>query len=436
MKNLTDSAGIDSGIKKSLRIFGVGGAGCNALDFMARETSSDAALIALNTDAQSLAACSVPEKFCLGGKTTHGLGAGGDPEVGRAAAEGELEKLRELCEGAKMVVIIAGLGGGTGTGASSILARVAKDSGALVLGVVTLPFEFESGRRHRQALLGFQQLKSVADAVICWPNQKVFRLINAKTTVLDAFKVANRLMAEGVFGVARLLTRTGLINADLADLASVARNFHAETSFATAEATGENRAQQVLEKLFAHPLFENGKLLEDAESLLVSLCGGTDLTMAEVNCLMQEINRHCDDAHIIFGVAVEETFLNRLSVTLVASGKMARDEKPTPVSRTDKTGFSAMAPAETPSQLLDSSPAPRPPSRIVAPVPEMTDEKKEQLLTKQNGSRPRKSSARMRQNELPLEIISKGRFEKSEPTIHRGEDLDLPTYIRRGIALN
>ncbi|MEO6036321.1 MAG: cell division protein FtsZ [Verrucomicrobiota bacterium] len=434
MKNSTDANGMDAGKKKSLRIFGVGGAGCNALDFMTRDASWDATFIALNTDAQSLAMCCAPEKLCLGGDTTYGLGAGGDPEVGRAAAEGESEKLRELCEGAKLVVVVAGMGGGTGTGASAILARVAKEAGAQVLCVVTLPFEFESGRRQRQALLGFQQLRSAADAVICLPNQKVFQLIDAQTTVLDAFNVANRSLAEGVFGVARLLTRTGLINADFADLAAVASGFHAETCFASAEAAGENRSQLVLEKLLTHPLLDGGKVLEDADSLLVSLCGGMDLTMSEVNSVMREINRHCDNAHVIFSAAIEEAYSNRLSVTLVASGKSVREEKISPAPRAAKPALSA--PAETPSQWMESSPNARPASRIVAPAPEMTEERKEQLLTRQNGSRPRKTSARMRQNELPLEIISKGRFEKSEPTIHRGEDLDLPTYIRRGIALN
>ena len=434
MKNQTDSGGIDAAKTKPLRIFGVGGAGCNALDFLARETRCDADLIALNTDIQSLAACSVSEKVCLGGDTTFGLGAGGDPEVGRAAAEAETEKLRELCAGARIVAIVAGLGGGTGTGASAALARVAKDCGALVVAVVALPFDFESGRRHRQALLGFQQLKSVADAVICLPNQKLFKLIEERTTVLEALAVANRVMADGVFGVTRLLTRTGLINADLADLSAVARNFHAETSFATAEAEGEGRAQQVIDRLFAHPLFDNGKLLEEAESLLVTIAGGADLTMAEVNLVMQEINRHCEETHIIFGATIEESLANRLSVTLVASSKSAREEKPAPATRPAKQ--TQPVESETPSQLLDASPSPRPASRIVAPAPELTEARKEQLLTKQNGSRPRRAAVRMRQNELPLEIISKGRFEKSEPTIHRGEDLDLPTYIRRGIAFN
>ncbi len=422
--------------KTSIKVFGIGGAGCNAISFMAREQSAGLSLAALNTDEQSLANCAASLKFCLGAKITHGMGAGGDPEVGRAVAEADLEQLREFCDGANIVFIVAGLGGGTGTGACSVVAQAAKEAGAHVLGIVTLPFEFEGGRRHRQAQLGFQQLKSVADAVICLPNQKVFKLIDEKTTVLDTFQVTNELLAQVVFGISRLLTQTGLINIDFADLCSVTRNLQAESSFATAEASGENRAQEIVAKLFAHPMLENGELLENCESLLVSLVGGGDLTMAEVNSVMKEINDRCDHAHVIFGAAIDEIFANRLSVTLVVSGKPSREEKNPTTKNNGRVAAPASPKVECDPQLLDASTTVRPPSRVLAPAPELSEEKKEQLLSRQTGSRPKKSAPRMRQNELPLEIISKGRFEKSEPTVHRGEDLDLPTYIRRGIPLN
>ncbi len=423
--------------KISIKVFGVGGAGCNAAGYMARQSFPNVTLVALNTDVQSLADCAVQEKFCLGASLTHGLGAGGDPEVGRAAAEGDLETLRDYCKGTEIVFIVAGLGGGTGTGASSVIARAAKDSGALVLGIVTMPFDFEGGRRQRQAQLGLQQIKAMADAVICLPNQKVFKLIDTKTTVLNTFNVTNELLAQGVFGISRLLTQTGLINVDFADLASATRNSHAESSFATAEATGEKRAQEIVEKLFAHPMLESGQLMGESNSILVSLAGGSDLTLAEVNEVMEEINGRCENANIIFGAVIDENFSNRLSVTLVASGKGKSEEKAAPTPRANhRATHPAPSPVESPSQLLDGAPSPRPMSRITAPAPEMSEEKKGDLLTKQVGGRTRKTASRMRQNELPLEIVSKGRFEKSEPTIHRGEDLDLPTYIRRGIGFN
>lgn len=429
MKNLSD--------KTAIKIFGIGGAGCNALNAiqLAGKLPATTSLIALNTDASSLANCAAREKFCLGEKLTHGLGAGGDPEVGRVCAEADLENLRELCADAKIVFIICGLGGGTGTGASAVLAHAAKESGALVLGIVTTPFAFEGGRRHRQAQFGLQQLKSVADAVICLPNERLFKLIDETTSVVETFHVANQFLAQGVSGISRLLTQTGLINVDFADLCSVTRNLHAESSFATVEATGENRAGEVIEKLFAHPMLEEGDILRDSDFVLVSLAGGADLAMFEVNRVMGEIKEHCEHAHVIFGATIDETMTDRLSVTLVVSGRKNGEEKnPVPVARPRNLENSVRS--ESVPQLLNSNSTLRPTARITAPVPELTEERKEQLLTKQGGGRQRKTGSRMRQRELPLEIISKGRFEKSEPTIHRGEDLDLPTYIRRGIALN
>lgn len=420
--------------KTSIKVFGIGGAGCNALGFMAGEQSGLASLIALNTDEQSLSASAAPLKFCLGARMTYGMGTGGDPELGRSVAEADVDQIREFCEGANIVFIVAGLGGGTGTGAASVVARAAKDAGAHVLGLVTLPFDFEGGRRHRQANLGLQQLKAIADAVICLPNEKVFKLIDEKTTVLHTFELTNGLLAQAISGISRLLTQTGLINVDFADFCCVTRNLQAESSFATAEAAGENRAQQIISNLFSHPMLEKGELLVHSETLLVSLVGGPDLTMVEVNLVMKAIHEQCEHAHVIFGAAIDEAFANRLSVTLIASGKVAREEA-NPLSGREVSRKSVAMRSDY-DQLLHSNDASRPASRVVAPAPELTPERKAELLTRQTGSRTKKSGARMRQNELPLEIISKGRFEKSEPTIHRGEDLDLPTYLRRGIPLN
>jgi cell division protein FtsZ len=417
--------------KMSIKVFGVGGAGCNALDSFARV--SEISTVALNTDAQSLAKCVAARKFCLGAKTTHGMGTGGDPDLGRSVAEADVEQIKEFCEGANIVFIVAGLGGGTGTSASCVVAQAAKDSGALVLGIVTTPFDFEGGRRNRQAQLGLQQLRSIADAVICLPNEKLFKTIGEKTTVLEAFEMANRFIAQGVIGISRLLTQTGLINVDFADLCSVTRNLHSDTCFASVESSGENRASEILEKIFTHPMLEDGELLENSEALLVSIAAGTDLTMAEVNRVMKEISARCGKSRLIFGALIENQLADRLSITVIASGK-SREEK-SPI-RSSAATSSAAVDAESTPNFLNAGATPRPPARIVAPAPELSDAKKGELLSKQGSRGAKKVVARMRQNELPLEIVSKGRFEKSEPTIHRGEDLDLPTYLRRGIALN
>ena len=181
--------------------------------------------------------------------------------------------------GADIVFLLAGLGGGTGTGAAPVLARMARESGALVLAIVTMPFEFEGLRRQQQAEYGLHLLKSAADAVICLPNQKLFKLLDEKTSVVDGFKISNALLAEGLHGIWRLLTRTGLINVDFADLCSVTRGRHSASSFASAEASGERRAEQIVEKLLSHPLLDGGQALSEADAVLVSLVGGPDLTL-------------------------------------------------------------------------------------------------------------------------------------------------------------
>jgi cell division protein FtsZ len=415
-------------IKKKivLKVFGLGGAGCNAAGFASQAGFAGVEFLAVNTDAQSLDACAAPAKFVLGADRTRGLGAGGDPELGRAAAEEDLDKIRSFCAGADILFLLAGLGGGTGTGAAPVFARVARESGALVLALVTLPFEFEGDRRQFQAQTGLQHLKAHADAVICLPNQKLFKMLDENTSVLEGFKISNSLLAEGLRGIWRMLTQTGLINVDFADLCSVTRGRHAASFFATAEASGEKRAEQVIEKLMVHPLLDGGQVLNESDSLLVSIVGGPEATMSEINKLMEPLHRQCENAHIIFGAAIDEAFAGRLSVTLIASRRRQEQEA---------QAFKGLTADQLESsQFLDPAVQERSSSRFDAPPPALTEEKKEQIMRVQGG-RSRKKLSRL-QKELPLEIIFKGRFEKSDPTIRNGEDLDVPTYIRRGVSLN
>jgi cell division protein FtsZ len=438
----------------SIKVCGIGGAGCNAAAFIAQSKFDSVDVLLLNTDAQALATSSLPGTWVLGRNRTRGLGTGGDPDLGRAAAEDDAATLASFCAGADLIFILAGLGGGTGTGAAPVLARVARETGALVLAMATLPFDFEGPRRRRQADLGLQQLKAAADAVICLPNQKLFKLLDENTSVLETFKAGNRLMADGLLGIWRLLSQTGLINLDFADLCSVTRGRHLASSFATAEAGGEKRGEQVIEKLLAHPLLDGGQVLNESDAVLVSIAGGPDLAMSQVNRIMEPLQRQCENAHLIFGAVIDPAFAGRLSVTLIASGRRPSDAASSPAAAVPAADLSAPArgaAADPPAlaraatadsakenasamQFLDPAASPHPPSRCVAPAPEMSNEKKEQLYTRQTGQSRRKS-ARL-QKELPLEIVFKGRFDKSEPTIRHGEDLDLPTYIRKGVALN
>lgn len=422
--------GAPSGQRRlTLKVFGVGGAGCNAASHIAQTCLAGVEFVAINTDAAALERCAVAQKLSLGTKLTRGLGAGGDPERGRGAAEEDKDKLRALCQGVDVAFVVAGLGGGTGTGAGPVLAQVAKDCGALVLGLVVLPFDWEGVRRQRQAQLGLHQLKAVADAVVCLPNQKLFTMVADKTSVLEGFAIVHDLLAQGVRGVWRLLTRPGLINVDFADVCTVTRDRHSECVLATAEAQGEHRVKEVLDKLLKHPLMEEGHTLNDSAAVLVSLAGGPDLSFNDVNGVMEQLGRHCENAHIITGAAIEEALSGRLSVMVLSARRGARETAP--VAEIPATEAAPLLDA----QFVDPNLENRPPSRYVAPAPVLTPDNAEQLL-QHASARMRRKAAKMRQGTLNLESVSKGRFEKSEPTIRRGEDLDVPTYLRRNLVLN
>jgi cell division protein FtsZ len=415
-----------------VRIFGVGGAGTKVTERLAQCELPSASFHAINTDASAAPHGSRVERVHPDGRLLRGMGTGGDPERGRAAAEEHLPRLKELCAGADVVIIVTGLGGGAGTGVSPVLARAAKEAGALVLAFATLPFECEGNHRLRQARHGLDRLKGAADGVICLPNQKVIKLIDENTSVMETFNITNELLADGVSGVWRLMAHRGLIEIHFSDLCALLRDRHGESSFAAAESMGPARSREVLDKLFGHPMLDGGQMLAESEAVLVSLMGGPDLTMAEVNRVMEQINRHCERAQVIMGAAIDETFAERLAVTVVATRRNSQ-----PAGREAHESGESSGATELEAHLLKDAPVARPQSRFVPPPPALTPEKMEQLAARQtNGGRQRKNAARLRQGQLPLEIVSKGRFDKSEPTIHKGEDLDVPTYIRRGVSLN
>jgi cell division protein FtsZ len=278
-----------------------------------------------------------------------------------------------------------------------------------------------------------EQLKSSADGVICLPNQEIFKLIDEKTSVVETFKILNGLLAEGVNGVWRLMARKGLIEIHYADLCALLRERRGDSSFATAEATGATRSREVMDKLFAHPMLDGGKTLAESDAVLVSLTGGPDLTMTEVHRVMEHINGKCERAQVVMGATIDEAFRERLAITLIAVRRgvvhIEKSELPEGEPHSVETRSDNLT-----SHLLPQEDGVRPQSRFVPPAPSLPQEKIEQLAARQ--TRTRKTASKMRQGQLPLEIISKGRFDKSEPTIHKGEDLDVPTYIRRGVALN
>ena len=406
--------------KPAVKIFGVGGAGVQLLDMVIGGEFTGASFAVIDTDGPSLAASTAPVKIQLETKLLRGLGTGGDPERGRALAEEQFSTLKTACEGATVIFILAGLGGGAGSGISSVLARAAKETGALVLAFVTLPFVCEGNRRQQQAQQGLGELKAVADGVICLPNQKTFRLIDENTSVLDTFRITGGLLLESVRGVWRLLTRRGLIQIHFDDLRALVHDRHSESVFASIEAAGVARSREIVEKLLAHPLLDEGRALAEADAVLVSLMGGKDLTMSEVNRVMEQISRQCEQAQIIMGAAVDETLKNRLCVTVIAAKNA--------VARTE-------TPGDLPEQTFSRGATARTAGHAGPAMPSLSLDQREQMMSRR-GTRGRKPGSKMLQTQLPLAIVSKGRFDKSEPTIHKGEDLDIPTYIRRGVALN
>jgi cell division protein FtsZ len=415
--------------KLSIKVFGIGDGGIKVLDQISVAGLLGVGYATVNSRRESSAASSAVEKLLVDPAAVRVLASRLDREKRAATIEEWEGKLKPMCAGTDVVLIVAGLGGAAGTRLSPLVARAAHESGALVLAFVSLPFDFEGTRRGQLARDGLEELKEIADGVICLPNQKILKLVDETTSVVDTFRLTNELLAEGVRGIWRLLASPGLIEIDFADFCATVRGRHAESFFATAEAAGATRSREVVEKLLSHPMLEGGKMLSESEAVLVSLMSGPDLTMVEVNRVMEEIQRRCEHAQVIMGAALDETFRERLGVTLIAARK-----DPDQAQR----GFKDRDPgSELETQLLSRASTPRPNSRFVPPPPAVPPEQMEQLLARQNGGRrPRKGLGRLRQTQLPLEIVSKGRFDKSEPTIHKGEDLDVPTYIRRGVPLN
>jgi cell division protein FtsZ len=408
-----------------VKIIGVGNAGIAMLGMLNHTEFSSAAMVVINTEAGALTSSSAPVKIHLENKLLRGLGSGGDPDRGRAVAEEQFSTLKAACEGANIVFIVTGLGGGAGSGISPVLARAAHEAGALVLAFVTLPFHCEGNRRESQAQKSLEQLKKLADGVICLPSQRIFKIIEENTGARETFRVIDGFLVQAVHGVWQLLTCPGLIQVHFGDLCDLLRDRHAESLFAFAEATGPGRAREVVETILAHPLLDDGRALAESTAVLVSLVAGQDLSMAEINRVMEQIKRQCGRAKILMGAALDPALENTLCVTLIAARQESRTE-PAAADAVPAASSSSAAPAPTSVkprfEMSEEIPLAGGP-REVPPAPV---------------SRPRKGIPGNKpvQTQLPLTIVSKGRFDKSEPTKHNGEDLDIPTFIRRGIVMN
>ena len=301
-----------------IKVIGVGGGGGNALSSMISEGGiAGVEFVAVNTDAQALLHNKAAVKVQIGENVTRGLGSGGDPEMGKKAAEESRERLKEEIAGCDMVFITCGEGGGTGTGAAPIIAEIAKESGALTIAVVTKPFEFEGSRRRFSADEGIQRLKEKVDTLIVVPNQKILQVVDRKTPVMEAFRKIDSVLHQGVRGIAELITVPGLINVDFADVRTIMSN--AGTALmGVGMGSGDKRAITAIKMAISSPLLDTS--IEGARGVLFNVMGGPDLTMAEIDEAASIITKSVDpDADIIFGAVIDEQMVDQIKVTLVAT---------------------------------------------------------------------------------------------------------------------
>jgi cell division protein FtsZ len=458
----------------AIKIIGLGGAGTNALDRIVLDGMEHADLIAMNTDVQSLASSVAMQKVQLGRSVTRGLGAGGDPELGFNAANESADEIRAALAGARMVFVCAGLGGGTGSGAAPCIAQMARESSALVLVFATLPFAFEGKRRGAQALEGLRQLQQIADAVVCFENDRMGDIVLLKAGIHQAFAVADTTISQSVRAIVNVVRRPGLIRIGFDELLSALRSQNSRCLFGFGESESDNRAHEALALALKNPLMDRGKMLSNAQHVLVQISGGPGMTLTEVEIVMQELGRQVEDhTQILFGTSVDGKMGNRLSVTLISSLSGDGMGVPTPAMRTvaaraPEAPISAAPPFEpaavapivefaNPTSFSGNDFPPEPdeitPEKIMAaavaevsrPAAPSQKEKKpaamkeppaspETAATKPPATRKEKS-VQPRQEVMQFEPVTRGRFEKSEPTIVEGQDLDVPTYLRKNVRV-
>jgi cell division protein FtsZ len=301
-----------------IRVVGVGGGGLNAVNRMIEAGISQVEFIAVNTDIQQLRTCEAPIKLHIGRELTQGLGSGSDPNLGREAAEEAYDQIKHVLRGSDMVFVTAGEGGGTGTGAAPVVARIAREVGALTVGIVTLPFRFEGTRRRSQAEAGVRELREVCDTVIVIPNDRLLEVLERSTSMLDAFRIADDVLRQGVHGICDLITMPGLINLDFADVRTIMSDA-GSAIMGIGFATGETRAREAAERALRSPLIDTE--IVGARGILLSIAGGDDLTLLEVNEAAEVVREAAtEETNIIFGATIDERLAGQIWVTVIATG--------------------------------------------------------------------------------------------------------------------
>jgi len=400
---------VDASGAARIKVVGVGGGGGNAVNTMIAAGLPGVDFIAANTDAQALKANLAPIKMQLGDKLTRGLGAGGNPEVGKRAAQEDVERLRETLADADMIFITAGMGGGTGTGAAPIIAKVAKELGSLTVGVVTKPFTFEGKRRMKQADEGMKDLKSSVDTLIAIPNQRLLSVAGRNSSILETFKKADDVLLQAVRGISDLITVHGLINLDFADVRTIMSEM-GMAMMGAAIAQGENRAVEAAQKAVSSPLLEEVSI-QGARGVLINITGGPDLSLHEVNEAATLIQEEADEeANIIFGAVIDESMGDEVRITVIATGfgeQPAAAEKPRAAANGRGSGPVAAAGDGRPVRRLG----------LIA------EDELDVPTWQRRRQEPPVAAARGQQRAQPA---------ATPPAEESGDDYDIPTFLRRG----
>ncbi|MBQ1352765.1 MAG: cell division protein FtsZ [Firmicutes bacterium] len=308
----------DQNVAARIKVVGVGGGGCNAVNRMIDSGVKGVNFMAINTDKQALGRCKAETKLQIGEKLTKGLGAGGNPDVGQKSAEENLEDITKFIGESDMVFVTAGMGGGTGTGAAPIIAKVAKDAGALTVGVVTKPFTFEGKKRSEHAELGIKYLKKYVDSLVIVPNDKLLLQSEANTSLLDAFNMADEVLKQGVQGISDIITDDSLINLDFADVQTVMKD-KGVAHMGVGSGQGESKVEDAVKNAIESPLLETS--IEGAKAILLNIAGGYDMTLQEVTSVADKVTEAADpEAMVIFGASINENLQDEVIVTVIATG--------------------------------------------------------------------------------------------------------------------
>jgi len=385
----------DSSRIAKIKVIGVGGGGGNAVESMVQSNQiTGVEFITVNTDAQVLLANSSPTKLQIGEKLTKGLGVGGNPEIGAQAAEESQEKIKELILDSDMVFVTAGMGGGTGTGASPVIAQMAKDSGALTVGIVTKPFAFEGNRRAMLAEDGVERLREHVDTLIVIPNQRLMDVIDRKVTLVEAFKVADSVLAQAVGGIAEIITTPGLVNVDFADVKAVMKDA-GSALLGIGTGVGENRATMASRAAISSPLLDLS--IDGARGVLMNITAGPDLTMFEVDEAARIISQSADpDANIIYGNVIKDDMADQVRITVIATGF---DETQASIAKMTASSY------EPPKVSVQG---------VVSEKPKEEEEKIPE-----------------NQEEEPKEEITDLDVEPTERKDEFGEDFEIPAFLRK-----